>query len=308
MSVVESLPDSPEVFSKPLDHFHRLTDLLADRVRSVAQRFQTGAYIVGRPGAGKSYTVCRVLEECGTDYTVLNARVTPAALYDAIEDKPDAVLVIDDVSSLFANAQAAQILLAAVGGDPGIARRVTYLTKGLRRVTEFSGGVVVTSNVPLGRDPVAAALISRMALLQHEPTDDMMIAFMEAEARKGVKDVSATECLEVFEHVVAVCRGGDYRPDLRYFFKGIEDYRCWKSGGCKIDWRVLVRSGMQRVDASEVPPVPVTRAGKKAAEYEVVRELNTLDLSAPELEKEWAARTRKSMDTYYRRRRELGLR
>ena len=36
----------------------------------------------------------------------------------AIEEKPEAVLVIDDVTSLFSNLQAAQILMAAVGGDP----------------------------------------------------------------------------------------------------------------------------------------------------------------------------------------------
>ena len=110
------------------------------------------------------------------------------------------------------------------------------------------------------------------------------------------------------EHVVAECRAGDYRVDLRYFFKGVEDYRCWKSGACETDWRVLVKSAMRRVAAEELPAAPLTRAGTKAAEYDVVRELHGQDLSRDALEAAWRERTGKEMDSYYRRRRELGLR
>ncbi len=123
-----------------------------------------------------------------------------------------------------------------------------------------------------------------------------------------MKDVPPKECLMVFEHVVAVCRAGDYRIDLRHFFKGIEDYRCWKSEECETDWRVLIESGMRRVPADELPPTPVTRAGMKAVEYEAVRDLHGRGLGREELEREWRERTGKAMDSYYRRRRELGLR
>lgn len=281
---------------------------MGDRVKSVVGRYQTGAYLVGRPGAGKSHTVCRVLDGCEADYVLLNGRVTPAALFDEIEGRPDSVVVIDDVPLLFANPQAAQILMAAIGGDPGDPRRVTYVTKAVRRVVEFSGGLIAISNRPLGHDPAGRALASRMATLEHEPTDEMLVAFMEAAARKGVKDVPARECLMVFEHVVAECRAGDYRVDLRYFFKGLEDYRCWKSGVCETDWRVLVQSAMRRVAAEDLPPTPLTRAGTKAAEYEVVRELHGRNLSRAALAAAWGERTGKALDSYYRRKRELGLR
>lgn len=88
--------------SEALDQYHRLIALLGDRVRSVAGRFQTAAYLVGRPGGGKTHTACRVLDACGADYVLLNGRVTPAALFDAIEGRPDSVAVIDDVPLLFA--------------------------------------------------------------------------------------------------------------------------------------------------------------------------------------------------------------
>ncbi len=298
------LPESSEA----LTQYHQLVRLLADRVRSVATGYQTGAYLTGRPGSGKTYTVRRVLDECKASYIFLNGRLSPAALYDEIESRPDSLLVIDDVPLLFNNLQATQILMAAVGGDPGIPRRVTYSTKGLRRITEYNGGIIAISNRPLRQDPAGMALASRLASLEHEPTDEMLIAFIESEARKGVKDVPAKECLMVFEHVVEVCRSGDYRMDLRYFFKGLEDYRCWKSETCETDWRALVRSSMRRVHADELPLTPVTRVGTKTAEHEIVRELHGQQLARDVLEVEWRKRTGKEMDSYYRRKRELGLR
>ena len=305
--MTQTLATTKAARAAALDQYRRLVALLADRVRSVARGFQTGAYIVGRPGAGKTHTVRRVLDACEADYVFLNGRVTPAALYDAIEERPDSVLVIDDVSTLFNHLQAAQILMAAVGGDPGTPRRVTYVTKAEKRETHFRGGVIAIANRPLGHDPVAAALASRLAVLEHEPTDDMLIAFMGAEARKGVKDVPGRECLQVFEHVVEVCRGGEYRVDLRYFYKGLEDYRCWKAGDCEADWKILIQSSMHRVSAYDLPPAPATRAETKAAEQDVARELHERGLPRDELAREWRARTGKAMDSYYRRTRELGL-
>lgn len=273
--------------SDDLNHYHRLIGLLADRVRSVAHRFQTGAYVVGRPGSGKTFTVKAVLDEAESNYVLLNGRVSPAALFDTLEERPDSVVVIDDVPTLFDNLQAAQLLMAAIGGDPGQSRRVTYVTKSNKRVTEFRGGVIAVSNRPLRHDPVSQALASRLVVLEHEPTDEMLIAFMAAEARKGVKDVLPADSDEVFRYVVAVCRAADYRIDLRYFFKGVEDYRFWKSGACQTDWQSLVRSSMRRVTAGELPVAPTTRAGTKSAEHEVVRDLHARKLSRKELEAEW---------------------
>lgn len=296
--------DPPEA----LISYHKLVALLSDRVRSVASRYQTGAYLVGRPGGGKTHTVCRVLDEVGVDYVLVNGRVTPAALFDEFEERPDSVIVIDDVPTLFGNPLAAQILMAGVGGDPGTPRRVTFVTRTARRIVEFNGGLIAISNRPLGRDPAGRALASRMAVLEHEPTDEMLVAFMREQAGRGVKDVSAKECLMVCEHVVAECRAGDYRIDLRFFYKGLEDYRCWRDEKCETDWRMLITSAMKRVPADELPAAPVTRVGTKAAEYELVRKLHGQDLSRADLESAWRVETGKGMDSYYRRRRELGLR
>lgn len=294
--------------AEALAQYHQLVALLADRVRSVAKGYQTGAYVTGRPGSGKTHTVRRILDECQANYVFLNGRVSPAALFQEIEDRPESLLVIDDVPLLFNNAQAAQILMAAIGGDPGVPRWVTYSTKTLRSKVDFQGGIVAVSNRPLRHDPVGSALASRLATLEHEPTDEMLISFMKSESRKGMKDVTAKECSMVLEYIIDVCRSGDHRIDLRHYFKGIEDYRCWKSETCESDWRILVRSSVRRVGADDLPPMPVSRSETKAAEHEIVRELHERRLARDILEIEWRQRTGKEMDSYYRRKRELRLR
>ena len=37
--------------------FEAMRDLIRDRTRSVAERYQTGAYLVGRPGTSKTFTI-----------------------------------------------------------------------------------------------------------------------------------------------------------------------------------------------------------------------------------------------------------
>lgn len=290
-----------------LDHYHRRLALLADRVRSVARRFQTGAYLVGRPGSGKTHTVTQVLDEEEVSHVLLNGRVTPAALFDALEERPDSVVVIDDVPALFANPQGSQLLMAATGGHPGRPRRVTYVTKGRSRRADFRGGVVAISNLPLRHDPAGQALRSRLAALEHEPPDDELIAFMRAEAGRGVRGVPAAEAAEVCEHVVEVCKRADYRIDLRYFYKGIDDYRYCQAGGCGTDWRSLVESSIVRVEAAGLPAAPTTRAGTKAAEYDLVRGLHASGMDTDGQIADWEKRTGKSKDSYYRRKRELNL-
>lgn len=55
---------------------------------------------------------------------------------------------------------------------------------------EFSGGIIAISNLPLSRDPVADAVASRVRPLEHEPTDEMIAAFMREQALNGFSDMT----------------------------------------------------------------------------------------------------------------------
>src|SRR3954466_6280890 len=102
-----------------LDEFRAMLDLIRDRTRSVAERYQVGAYLVGRPGSSKTYTVQETLERLDTPWTYRNSRMSPMGLYCLLEEHPEHVVVLDDIHTLFGQDAALQILMAALGGRPG---------------------------------------------------------------------------------------------------------------------------------------------------------------------------------------------
>lgn len=298
--------EKPEGKNEELTGYESLVTLLGDRVRSVIQGFQVGAYISGRAGTGKTFVVRSSLEESRRAYAYVNARITPAAMFDLIEENADAVIVLDDVPLLFANPQGAQILMAAAGDEACKGRPVSYMTKNSRRTTVFRGALIAISNLPLSHDPAGQALASRLTPHFFDPSDAMVHAFLQFRAAAGMRGVTARECGDVLGHVIDVCRQADYRLDLRHFFKAVGDYEFWKSGGCRTHWRILVEASMRRL-SSPVPCTPLSRSETKAREQDIARELHSRQLPADELARAWEQQTGKSMDTYYRRKRELRL-
>lgn len=290
-----------------LVQYRTLVRLLQNRVRTVAHRYQTGAYIVGRPGTGKTHTVRSALEQLSCDWVYVNGKISPAALFDTFAERIEGIVVLDDVSTLFENNAAAEILMAAIGGEAGSPREIKYVTRNLRREAAFSGGIVAISNRPLRHDHAGRALASRLVLLEFEPTDEMIAAYIRDSAAKGTKTLDPKECTEVCEYVIEECRAAKFRLDLRAYFKGLNDYACWKSEECEVDWRELIKTSLNWFDPTELDPGPSTRLGTKELEYEIVQELAASGLDAKTAAEEWSKRTGKSVDSYYRRKRELRL-
>jgi hypothetical protein len=288
-----------------LDEFEALLDLIRDRTRSVAERYQVGAYLVGRPGSSKTYTVEATLERLDTPWIGRNSRMSPMGLYRLLEDHPEHTIVLDDISTLFGQPPALQILMAALGGRPGEARTVTYTTKDERRSFQFSGGIIAVSNLPLGRDPLADAVASRVARLEHEPSDEMIAAFMRAQALKGFEEVTPPECLEVVEYVIAESRACDYRLDLRSMTKAWQDYRLDRHGKALRPWRDLVRSDLKRLVGGDRPHAE-GRAGRLAWERQVAQELfERFPQDKRRRDAEWRRLAGSGPDSLYRRKREV---
>lgn len=116
----------------------------------------------------------------------------------------------------------------------------------------IEGGVVIISNLPLKRDPLATNLSSGVPPLDYEPSDKMVRAFMIVEERKDHLDLSPDDCLEVVEFVIEESHRSEYRLDLRYMFRGWQDRRMWQDGRTECDWRDLIRSGMRRISVDEI--------------------------------------------------------
>ena len=269
---VDGTPALDEADQAHLDEFESMPDLIRDRTRSVAEGYQVGAYLVGRPGSSKTYTVKETLERLDAPWAYGNSRMSPMGLYALLEEHPDHTVVLDDIHTLFGQEAALQILMAALGGRPGQARTVTYTTKDERKSFEFAGGIIAISNLPLGRDPLADAVASRVARLEHEPSDEMIAVFMRAQALKGFEDVTPEECLEVVEFVVVETRAGDYRLDLRAMVKAWQDYRLDLHGKALRPWRDLVRSSLKRLVGHDRPR-PEGRDGRIAWEMRIAQEL-----------------------------------
>jgi hypothetical protein len=229
--------------------------IIRDRVGSVAHRYHTACYLVGRPGTSKTFTVRKELERLEEPWAYQNARMTPMGLFSFLAEHPEHVIVLDDIGSLFKNDQAMQILLAALDGDPGQPRIVRYKSKDKEQTINFTGTVIAISNVPLRCDPLARALGSRIVMLEHEPTDDEMAAFIRHLAADGYADLSPDECLEVAEFVISETREHDLRLDLRHLTKGWQDYRQAKHKRAKTSWQDLVRTSLLKLAREMLMPM-----------------------------------------------------
>ena len=241
-----------------LQSFEQKVQLIRDRVASVVHGYHTATYLVGRPGTSKTHTVREELERLEEPWVYQNARMTPMGLFGFIAEHPEHIIVLDDIASLFKNDQAVQILLAALDGKPGEARVVTYQSADVEQKVLFTGSVIAISTVPLRADPLARALGSRIVMLEHEPTDDEIAAFMRHLAMDGFEDLSVDECVEVAEFIIAETREFNLRLDLRHLTKAFQDFRQHKHGRSLTTWRDLVRTSLRKVAIE-----PITLFSKK---------------------------------------------
>ncbi len=249
-----------------LQSFGQKVQLIRDRVASVVHGYHTATYLVGRPGTSKTHTVREELDRLEEPWVYQNARMTPMGLFGFIAEHPEHIIVLDDIASLFKNDQAVQILLAALDGKPGEPRVVTYKSADVEQKVLFTGSVIAISNVPLRSDPLARALGSRIVMLEHEPTDDEVAAFMRHLAMDGFEDLSVDECVEVAEFIIAETREFNLRLDLRHLTKAFQDFRQHKHGRSLTTWRDLVRTSLRKL---AIEPVILT---SKKDEIELQRQ------------------------------------
>lgn len=286
---------------KHLANFELLRDQIRDRTDGVAFGYQTGFYLVGRAGTSKTFTVKDAIARTKRPSTFRNARMTPMGLFSLLDEFPSHTLVLDDVTELFTKVEAQQIFLAALDGEPGKRRPVTYVSNNDQRTVQFSGGIIAISNMPLRRDPVLNALKSRVIPLEFEPTDEQIAAFMRHLAKKGLAHVKPAGCNEVVEYIIAESKTCDQRLDLRHLTKALRDYRQHRDGPTRTAWRDLVRSSLRQ---QIVPNEPTFAEMQKEKHRKIASELQRKYPGwhdKPSRDKEWTARTKTSPATFYRR-------
>lgn len=295
----------------PLQSLRNRKALIRDRIRAVVHGQANGIYFHGRPGLSKTYLVRTTLESLNVRYAYSSGHLTPVGLFELLEQNPDSVIVLDDVSSIFSQATALQILLAALGTshDGSRARSVRYKRATIERVVHFSGGIIAISNLQLEghSNQVLAALQDRVHLMSYEPTDAEIEAEIFHIASTAPRTVASVDATLVAQFLLELCRESGVRPSIRlYMDKALPDFAFWQQGKSESDWRDLVRSSVQQmVIAQQHPLRDISRKEQIAGERRLVEELCEMFPGRHERVAAWKARTGKSQAAFYRRFKEL---
>lgn len=234
-------------YDRYLKELEEELSVIRDRVWGVSNGFSNGFYLHGPPGISKTFTVVNFLVDKSIPHEHVQGQLTGSALFDVIEENPDGVIVLDDVSAIFGDPKAVQILLAALGSPPDGSRirKVPYRTARGTRVVNFTGGVILITNLALDehRNGVIAALKSRVDVQEFDPTPEQVEALVFKIAMEGPAGVAAEEAVTVAEFLVLECRRRGTRLTVRMFVDhALRDYRMWKAGGLENHWAVLVRA------------------------------------------------------------------
>jgi hypothetical protein len=286
--------------------------VVRDWVTAVAKGYQTGLYLHGSGGIGKSHAVLDQLEKLGAAYRLHNSRMTAKGLYLALAGAADAVHVLEDVERLTADRDAQGVLRSALWAAGGRDRVVTWTTAtgGQERFT-FRGGIILLANRPLASLPELRALATRISVYRLDVTDPELAAmFHELAAqgyRQGGKTVLEPEaCSEVAQHLLNECRAAQCPLDLRLLLSSYHDYLAWAADVTGCHWRDLV-AARARQTASNFAAEPDTRSceERKAYRRSVLREIMKGTGNAGEQERLYRHRTGTSRADYFRRKREI---
>lgn len=300
-----------------MDHAGHLKELMKqvtvikDRVRGVIHRQSNGLYLHGRPGTSKTYMVRTTLDRLAVPYTPNSGHLTPIGLFDLIADHRDRIILLDDVSSIFNQPIAHQILLAALGNphDASGVRQVKHTTAKGVRVVPFTGGIICLSNLALDghHHETLAALRDRIYVINYEPSDEQIIALILKLADEGLHGVPPTKAKMVALFLIEQCKLRGIRTSVRlYVDKALKDYLLWESGKCETHWRDLVISNLeQQLVELQHETRDLSRAEQIEAERRIALDVYLSYPTREERAAEWERRTGKSQAALYRRWKEL---
>lgn len=299
--------EKPELSQHDLDRvaqLERQLQIIRDRTISVVYNYATAVYITGRPGTGKTHTVSSELAKYKLPWLLHNARLTAMGLFELLREHPEHVAVLDDIPSIFRDKMALQILLAALDGAPNEPRTIRYKSKDKDEAFDYSGRLILIGNVPLSHDPLAQAVASRVQLLQHDPSDDVLAAYIKYLSQVGYEELSPSECWTVANFVIQETRASGLRLDLRHFFKALEDFRQCRAGHAETPWQVLVRSSLQKSVRDFIRPL--TKAEDIERQREVARAVcEEFPNDCKRQQEEFISRTGFGKSVFHERKREL---
>lgn len=252
-SVTTESASTPTVDSTaPYFSINKRFEILARNVKMVAAGLQKSLILVGSGGLGKSYTVNKVLAQCGyTDisellatsepgervvraktFTVIKGYSTAKGLYRDLYENKDSILVFDDADAIQKDVVAVDLLKGALDSSDKriISWKADMREDDLPRSFLFTGRVIFISN--MNKEKFAQALISRATSIDLKMTEDEKIERMEAimlqdDFMVGVPMSYKVDALNVIKKVKHQCKEISLRSlikvtNIREMFEGEE--------------------------------------------------------------------------------------
>ena len=235
-----------------LDSLEKKFELIKDRVRGVALGIDTGFFLYGPGGVGKTYTVVTELKRLRTRWKLLNSDITAPGLFDFMSDFSDHVIVLDDMEHLYQDKKAIGFLRSATWGD----KTITKTNDNGRFEFKFKGGIIILSNLSLGESQPLTALATRMSPAEFIPTEHEKMALMWKIAREGKPDLTPEVCGEVLDFFLSYCQRIKYKSlDLRLFEHALNARKMFEAREVRTHWKDLIVSRLQQKIITPMMPL-----------------------------------------------------
>ena len=268
-------------FDAQLKSLQEKHNLLSDRARMVATRQATGLWIHGRTGIGKTTIVHQTLRDMDPKFVKLRGFMTASDLFNTLEEHPHSTIVLDDVGGFSAEQKFYNLMLAALEApNASGVRSVRYGTADEVRTVRFKGGIIFLSNeLPGSRSSKIVQAFQSRIVIQHYDPSDAEIEAQIWQIADQVDDLSKRERRDVAKFLIETCHDLQVRPSLRHFTdRALPDFRFWKSGRSKTNWKMLIRSAL----SADMPIVNPSELTRKEVEERTVLEIWGQDLSSRE--------------------------
>lgn len=281
----------------PLTALEDRQKLLAHHVRLVARKLSHALFVFGSQGGlGKTRTILNTLAEEGVQPVLINSHVTPLALYATLfRYRDEAVMLFDDVDSMFGSMPHLGLLRSALWGNPRI---VTYgssqLPDDLPPSFEFTSRCIFAANVIPKKNDAFKAVLSRCDQFELSASNEEVIEMMRSISAKGFHGLSPEDCAMVIDFIAE--NSEDRQLSLRLLGPSLRKVTYARSEG--IDWRPLVKSQLQTLgrknDATK-------RLDTKSRDIRLLRQaIQKHPDSVRDQQDFWCRATQKSRASFYR--------
>ena len=285
--------------------------MVRDRVNGVVQGYDTGLYLHGEGGLGKSFTVLQELPRLGADYVLFNSRISGRALYDTLEQFPSSVHVFEDVESLFSDKGAQGVLRSALWAQNNnpkaqrLERLVTWTTAHGSLRFHFTGGIIMIGNRAMDDVPELRAVKTRIACMHLEVSVHELRALMRHIAAKGFEHAGVclepAACIEVCEYLIEESASLARSLDMRLLVNSFKDRIQWEEEDAACHWKDLVAGRLRERLTAPQKDVGGGREERRHREQGIVQEILAATQDRGERVRMWEEHTGKSQAAWYRR-------